>query len=134
MSLRDVVQRSEGRLRVAIAVMVLVGLAGSAVVNVWIEAPAPDALPGVALGSQTLLVAERGVAFFAIWLLVLVVVAQAFKGRLPIEISGRGVRYADADQTQDSITATRQALRRLDEATETLKRDVASLRSDKTDH
>jgi hypothetical protein len=59
--------------------MVVVGLAGSGLVNVWIEAPPPDALPGVALGSQTLLVAERGVAFFAIWLLVLVVVAQALK-------------------------------------------------------
>jgi hypothetical protein len=48
MSLRDAVQRSEGRLRVATAVMVLVGLAGSAVVNIRIEAQAPDALPGVA--------------------------------------------------------------------------------------
>ena len=73
--------RWERRLPVAIAVLVLVGLVASALVNVWIEEPAADALPGVALGSQTLLVAERGVAFFAIWLLVLVVMAQAFKGR-----------------------------------------------------
>ena len=113
--------RWERRLPVAIAVLVLVGLVASALVNVWIEEPAADALPGVALGSQTLLVAERGVAFFAIWLLVLVVMAQAFKGRLPIEVSGRGVRYADAESAQGAVADTEAAL-------SVLRDDVADLR------
>ena len=110
--------RWERRLPVAIAVLVLVGLVASALVNVWIEEPAADALPGVALGSQTLLVAERGVAFFAIWLLVM---AQAFKGRLPIEVSGRGVRYADAESAQGAAADTEAAL-------SVLRDDVADLR------
>lgn len=80
-----------------VATLVMGGLAGSAGVNVWIEPP--DTLPGVALGSHALLAAERSVAFFSIWLLGLVVVAQAIKGRLPIEVSGRGIRYADGPAT-----------------------------------
>jgi hypothetical protein len=114
-------------LSLTVALLVFAGLAGSGLVNIWIEAPREGALPGIALGSQTLLVAERGVAFFAIWLLVLVVSAQALRGRLPIEISGRGLRYADGSQTQDSIASTEEALRRLDEETKALHRDVANL-------
>lgn len=102
--------------------------------SVWIEGPYDRALPAVALGSHALLIAERTIAFFAIWLLVLVVAAQALKGRLPIEISGRGVRYADAGETQDGIASTRKALQRLDEETKTLKQDVARLATLKADH
>jgi hypothetical protein len=89
--------------------------------------PACEALPGVALGSQTLLVAERTVAFFAIWLLVLVVSAEAFGGRLPIEVSGRGVRYADADKAEGGAASTQLALRSLDDVTHHLQRRVAML-------
>jgi hypothetical protein len=128
------VQHGEARSPAAIKPTVLAGLLVSALVNVWIEAPPSDALPGVALGSQTLLVAERGLAFFTIWLLVLVVVAQALKGRLPIEISSRGVRYASGDETQDSLAVTQQALSRLDHETEALRRKVEGLTIDGTDH
>ncbi len=122
-----VTSRSGGPLSLMVAFLVFAGLAASGLVNVWIEAPREGALPGVALGSQALLVAERGVAFFAIWLLVLVVSAQALQGRLPLEISGRGLRYADGSETQGSIASTEEALRRLDEETKALHRDVASL-------
>ena len=64
---------------------------------------------------------ERAMAFFAAWLLVLIVVAQAFKGRLPTEISGRGVRYADADAAQAAAADTEAALN-------VVRRDVAHLR------
>jgi hypothetical protein len=100
--------------RVAVGVLVLAGLLASGLANIWIEAPRDGALPGVALGSQALLVAERGVAFFAIWLLVLVVVAQAFRGRLPIEVSGRGVRYADAPATENMARTTDRTIARLE--------------------
>jgi hypothetical protein len=108
-------------LSLAVALLVFVGLAVSGLVNVWIEAPDERALPGVALGSQTLLVVERGVAFFAAWLLVLVVSAQALRGRLPIEVSGRGVRYADAVSAQGVAADTEAAL-------SVLRDDVADLR------
>ncbi len=81
-----------------VATLVVGGLVVSAAVNLWIERP--EVLPSIALGSHALLVAERAVAFFSIWLLGLVVVAQAIEGRLPTEISGRGIRYADGQATQ----------------------------------
>lgn len=59
-----------------------------------IELPTGD-LPGIALGSKAILVVERIAMLFAAWLLGLVVIARALEGELPIEISGRGVRYAD---------------------------------------
>jgi hypothetical protein len=91
-------------------------------------------LPGIALGSQALLVAERAIAFFAIWMLVLVVAVQALEGRLPIEISGRGVRYADSDETHDSLLATRQTLAALETETEALWRSVEDLTAQTNDH
>lgn len=106
----------------AIGVLVLVGVAVSGLTNLfWIDGSSEDALPGVALGSQALLMVERAMAFFAAWLLVLIVVAQAFKGRLPTEISGRGVRYADADAAQAAAADTEAALN-------VVRRDVAHLR------
>lgn len=128
---------SRSRLRVAlgrweplsltVAILVFVGLAVSGLVNVWIEAPEEGALPGVALGSQTLLVVERGAAFFAVWLAVLVISVQALKGRLPIEISGRGVRYADLDVSQDELLDSRRAIRDLDRQVEILANAVVDV-------
>ena len=51
-------------------------------------------LPGVALGCAPLLIVERAIAFFAAWMVCLVVMAQALRGHLPTEISGRRVKYA----------------------------------------
>lgn len=121
-------------LSLVVGMLVLAGLVVSGLANLWIEPSQDGALPGVALGSQTLLVVERAIAFFGAWLLVLVVLAQAFNGRLPIEVSGRGVRYADASQTQDGLTSTEMALRTFDEETKALKQDVARLSTTKMDY
>ena len=56
----------------------------------------PRTLPGAALGSVLILRVEWAVALFAALLLAIVVLARAWEGRLPSEISGRGVKYADA--------------------------------------
>jgi hypothetical protein len=108
-------------LRVAVGVLVLAGLAASVLVNIWIDLPEGVDLPGVALGSPALLVVERAMAFFAAWLLMLVVVAQAFRGRLPTEISGRGVRYADAEAVRGATMDTEAALH-------VVRRDITDLR------
>lgn len=68
----------------------------SVAVSIGLGAERP--YPGVALGSGLLLELERAVAVWAIVLLGLVVGDQALRGRLPDEISGRGVRYADREQ------------------------------------
>lgn len=131
---RPAVRRWERRLPVAITVLVFIGLVVSGLVNIWVESPATGPLPSIALGSQALLVAERSVAFFAIWMLVLVVSVQALEGRLPIEISGRGVRYADGDETRDSLLSTRRMLSALEAETKALWRVVEDLAAQDNDH
>jgi hypothetical protein len=131
---RAAVRRWERRLPIAITVLVFTGLAASGLVNIWVESPTTGTLPSIALGSQALLVAERSVAFFAIWMLVLVVSVEALEGRLPIEISGRGVRYADGDETHDGLLATRQTLAALETETEALWRAVEDLAAQTNDH
>ncbi|MCK9250789.1 MAG: hypothetical protein M0P31_17660 [Solirubrobacteraceae bacterium] len=77
-------------------VLVLGSLAATLIVSAAIGAQHP--YPGVALGSGLLLVLERAIAIWALVLLTLVVGDQALRGRLPDEISGRGVRYATHEQ------------------------------------
>lgn len=110
-----------------VGVLVVVGLVMSGLVNVWIEPPIDGSLPGVALESQTILVIERALVVFAAWLLVLVVCGQALRGRLPIEISGRGVRYADAESAQGSVSETKETLRGMRQEMATVRADVVRL-------
>lgn len=100
--------------RSVVAGLVIAGLVVSAgVASVLIDAPGDD-LPGVALGSAAILVVERIVALFAAWLMVLVIVVRALAGDLPTEISGRGVRYADAYAASDATAESEEALDDLD--------------------
>ncbi len=63
--------------------------------------PESDPLPGVALGSEALLVAERTASFFAILFLGALVLVRALQGELPEELSGRGVKYARSDSVDE---------------------------------
>lgn len=76
--------------------LVLGSLLVAVAVSVGLDAERP--YPGVALGSGLLLELERAVAVWVIVLLALVVGDQALRGRLPDEISGRGVRYVAREQ------------------------------------
>jgi hypothetical protein len=58
-------------------------------------AGAPTKLPSAALGSDVVLHAERIVAILAAYLLLALVIARSWRGQLPVELSGRGVKYAD---------------------------------------
>lgn len=70
---------------------------------------APKSLPGAALGSELLLYTERAVAIFVAILVVIVVVARAWEGKLPDELSARGFKYSDLgaakDETEKAIDA-----------------------------
>jgi len=91
---------------------VLGGLLGCLLAG--IDPSVPDhGLPGVALGSTLVLSAERVGVLFAVWLLVVVVIAQAWRGQLPTEVSGRGVKYAESEGTQESVLAAATGLREL---------------------
>jgi hypothetical protein len=95
--------------RSAIKMLVPGGLALALLANLWIETP-PGGVPGVAFGSETVLVVERTVTLFVAWMLALVILAESWTGRLPLEISGRGVRYAEATTTHASVDAASTAL------------------------
>jgi hypothetical protein len=104
---------------------VIVGLVGAVASSVAAGAPAD--LPGLALGSSVLLVAERAFALLAIWMTVVVIVLQAFRHQLPVEISGRGVRYAEAQSVRAIGHRTDDALQEMDADIRWLRRTVAGL-------
>lgn len=88
------------RRRAAVATAVIGGLVVSIVAGVFlIELPTGD-LPGIALGSEAILVVERIAMLLAVWLLGVVVIGRALKGELPIEISGR-----DIDALAEAVAA-----------------------------
>lgn len=91
------------------AVVVLVLLGVCTVVS--LAAGKGARLPAVALGSELLLDLERAIALFAGALLLLVVLTEAWRGNLPTEISGRGVKYESfKKETQESLEALSEAI------------------------
>jgi len=74
-----------------------------------------------------LLLVERTLAFFAAWLAIVVVIAQALKGHLPVEISGRGVEYAEAAAVGETQTKTEAVVRRHELEIEALRRALVEL-------
>lgn len=73
------------------AIVLLVGIAFAVVLT--LESGLPAALPGVALGSNALLHVERAVAILLAIFLVFVVVARAWDGEIPDQISKDGIKY-----------------------------------------
>jgi hypothetical protein len=82
-------------------------------------------LPGMALGSPPLLVAERATLLFATWLAGMVVVLQAWQGHLPVEVSGRGIWYAG----QEFADTVRAAAERHERDIEAIRLEIDDLRS-----
>lgn len=109
-----------------VASVVVLGLVGAVIASVAAGVPA-GSLPGVALGSEVLLVAERTVALFATWMLISMVVIRALKDQLPVEISGRGVRYADAETVLVKNASAEEVLRDLDDEMRWLRKVVREL-------
>src|SRR5918998_4281196 len=73
----------------------------AAAVYLATRAAVPDSLPGVALGSTELLIAERAASIFAILFLATLVLVRAIQGELPDELSSRGVKYAKSDAVDE---------------------------------
>ena len=84
-------QTKKRRLGYTVAAMLAASLAASVVVG------SPDPLPAAAMGSDVVLHAERTAAVFVLLFLALLVLVRAFQGRLPEELSGRGLKYAERD-------------------------------------
>jgi hypothetical protein len=103
--------------RLALALVVLVGAA----LTVSVVDGAPDRLPGVALGSEVLLHAERAAAIFAIVVAVVSVLAQATRGRLPTQLSTAGLAY-EADAAADAKAAVEDLQAQVDDLQDGLDR------------
>lgn len=78
--------------------------------------------------------AERVVVLFGTWLVGVVIVVRALAGDLPTEISGRGVKYAEAEATRDAATASRSALKEFDDELNGLRTLVFMLQNMQIDH
>jgi hypothetical protein len=108
------------------AKLVILGLLGAMVFSV-ITGPPAGSLPGIALGSEPLLLVERTLAFFAAWLAVVVIIAQALKGHLPVEISGRGVRYVETSTAGETQARIEAVMRRHEVEIEALRRGLVKV-------
>ena len=118
-------QQPSSRRGTAVAVLVIGGLVVITIAGIFLIESPVGGLPGVALGSGAILVVERIATLFAAWLLVLVVVARALTGELPIEISGRGLRYADAATAQAGLDDSERAFERVREEIAALQEVIA---------
>ena len=85
------------------SIRIAVPAAAFAALVLGIALPSPHSLPGPALGSHELLWLERTLLFFYGFLLLFLPVVRALEGELPVELSTRGARYAEA--SDDAIEA-----------------------------
>jgi hypothetical protein len=107
--------------------------AAIAAVAIGIALPTPDSLPQVALGSRELLSLERSLVFFYGFLLLFVPLLRALAGELPIELTARGARYAEASDAaveglSERLDVTEQLLDEAVELIDELADRVSELR------
>ena len=86
----------------------------------------PSDLPSIAMGSAELLHIERTIAICVAYLLLAVVLTRAWRGQLPNEVSGRGLKYA----TQELKAETRNGLEALTEHAEVTLEELRTLRAE----
>jgi hypothetical protein len=82
--------------------------AGAAAIVIGIALPTSPDLPALALGNRELLWLERALVLFYGFLLLFVPAVRALQGELPIELSTRGARYAEA--SDDAVEALSERL------------------------
>ena|GEM_PF-4116533 len=107
-----------------VATLVLVGLVASVLLTALAIDHPQGSLPGVALGSELILAVDRALALFAAWMVVLIVVGRAIAGELPAEISGSGIRYADAESAERAVAEIRSTLAHHEASLEALTRVI----------
>jgi hypothetical protein len=83
-------------------------VSGAAANVIGIALPTSPDLPALALGSRELLWLERILVLFYGFLLLFVPIVRALQGELPIELSTRGARYAEA--SDDAVEGVRDRL------------------------
>ena len=104
------------------AIRSAIPIAALAAVALGIALPVPDELPSLALGRREVLWLERTLVLFYGFLLLFVPVLRSLEGILPIELSARGARYAEA-----SDAALEELKARIDETDEILDDTIESL-------
>jgi hypothetical protein len=97
-------------------IRLLTGLALGAALSVATLAPIPEDLPAVALGQAGLYRLEAALlVFYGALLLITPAISGLIRGRLPIEITVRGAKFAD--ETNESADAARKAIEGLEQIT-----------------
>ncbi len=122
---RVLCQRSEFEREAVVPVLVVGSLVISVVAGVAVGVERP--YPGVALDSGLLLVAQRAAGLWGAALLVLVIVDQALRGRLPVEVGGRGVRYAEQEHLDGAVGSAVEANAAIVDRLDELEADFEAL-------
>lgn len=105
-------------------VRILVGAALGLALVACVFLPIPEALPAIALGQPGLYRLEVALAiFYGCLLMVTPAYSGLAVGRLPIEISTRGAKFAE--ETERSAEADESAATNLEQAANELREDLA---------
>jgi hypothetical protein len=110
-------------------VRVLIGTALCAAIVASAVVPVPEDLPAVALRQPSLYRLEVALlVFYGALLLITPAFSGLIRGRLPIEISTRGARFAvEADQSTESNEA---AIRKLEQIASSLTDDLTEAKAE----
>lgn len=112
-------------IRLLVALVACAALAASASVPIPVDAREVPAIPAVALEQPALYRLEVALlVFYGGLLLITPAFSGLVSGRLPIELSARGAKFAEeADQSSE---ATEAAIRNLEETTEILSERLSA--------
>jgi hypothetical protein len=88
-----------------------------AAIAITIGTGTPGRLPEIALGSTALFHLERTVVLLAAYVFVVVILSRAWRGELPSEMSGQGIKYSGEltkNAAEDAVAAILEAMDKLE--------------------
>jgi hypothetical protein len=91
-------------------------------------AGAPRELPDIALESDALFHLERATAFLVCAIAYVALVARAWRGQLPIELSTQGIKYSHESSALDDLADENHRAR---EERQELRRRIDALENDR---
>lgn len=107
-------------IRALVGIALCVALAAAAAV------PIPEVLPAIAIGQAVVYKLEVAlVVFYGVLLLITPALSGLGHGRLPIEISTRGAKFAD--EMDESADTMRASIERLEQVTYELKDELTTM-------
>ena len=120
--------RFEGAVDSAVPVATGIGLIAAIAISAFSDAP--DALPGIALGSEALFYLERALAVMAATAILLMLLVRGLKRQVPSEATTTGLGYPDPvkEAVDSSESAVGSLARRVDGLEQDRERQQQAIR------